>query len=103
MRAIASLGFEGAMSAMVSSIAPHACPRKGRRRTTPKFCAAGANGTNVRQWWSARRKAELAEGISLRGLTYRCANKAGLICSAPLYIFRVVLLLLRQRRGAGLG
>ena len=33
---------------------------------------------------------------------YTCTEKAGYINSAPLYICRVVLFLLRQRRGAGL-
>jgi hypothetical protein len=46
---------------------------------------------------------ELAEGISPRGLTYHCTENAGYINSAPLYICRVVLFLLRQRRGACLG
>jgi hypothetical protein len=36
-----------------------------------------------------------------RGLTYLCTEKAGYINSAPLYICRVVLFLLRQRCGAG--
>ena len=40
--------------------------------------------------------------LSPRGLTYLCTEKAGYINSAPLYICRVVLFLLRQRRGAGL-
>jgi hypothetical protein len=43
------------------------------------------------------RGLELAEGTSLRGLRCHCADKAGKIYSAPLYIFRVVLLLLQQR------
>jgi hypothetical protein len=46
---------------------------------------------------------ELVEGISPRGLTIFYTEKAGYINSAPLYCFRVVLFLLRQRRGAGLG
>jgi hypothetical protein len=46
---------------------------------------------------------EIAEGLSPRGLTYLCTEKAGYIDSAPLYICRVVHFLLRQRRGAGLG
>jgi hypothetical protein len=32
-------------SAIAPSIPPHACPRQGRRRPTPRFCAAVANGT----------------------------------------------------------
>ena len=82
-------------------------PRQRCRRPTPRSCAAGANGTNMCLWWSARSNAphqqlELVEGISPRGLTYLCTEKAGYINSAPLYICRVVLFLLRQRRGAGL-
>jgi hypothetical protein len=46
---------------------------------------------------------ELAESISPRGLAYQFTESAGYINSAPLYICRVVLFLLRQRRGAGLG
>ena len=49
---------------------------------------------------------ELAEGPPPRGLTSHCANeavKAIYAYSAPLYMCRVVLFLLRQRRGAGLG
>jgi hypothetical protein len=46
----------------------------------------------------------LVEGTSPRGLSYHCADEAGSIYSAPLHICQVVLLLLRQRRGAaGLG
>jgi hypothetical protein len=40
------------------------------------------------------QRLELVEGTSPRGLTYHCTNKAGNICSVPLYICRVVLLLL---------
>jgi hypothetical protein len=43
---------------------------------------------------------ELVEGTSPRGLPCQCTDKAGNIYSVPVYIFRVVLLLLRQRRGA---
>jgi hypothetical protein len=49
---------------------------------------------------------ELADGFSLRGLPCHCADEDGNIYSASLQICRVVLLLLRQRRGAagnGLG
>jgi hypothetical protein len=46
---------------------------------------------------------ELIEGISPRGLIYHCTEKTGYIAPAPLYICRVVLFLLRQRCGAGLG
>ena len=50
----------------------------------------------------SHQQLELVEGISPRGLTYLCIEKARYINSAPLYICRVVLFLLRQRRGAGL-
>ena len=49
-----------------------------------------------------RHQLELVEGISPRGLTYLCIEKAGYNNSAPLYICRVGLFLLRQLRGAGL-
>jgi hypothetical protein len=52
------------------------------------------------------RRLELVEGTSPRGFPCHCAELAGKIYSVPLYIFRVVLLLLRQFRGAagnGLG
>jgi hypothetical protein len=81
---------------------PQACRHTPAPKPTPRFCAAGGDGTNTRQFWSARRKAVLAEGTSPRGLTCHCADKAGYIYYAPLHICRVVLLLLRQRRGAGL-
>jgi hypothetical protein len=45
------------MRAIAPIMTPHACPPEGRRRPTPSFFAAGANGTNIRQWWSDRRKA----------------------------------------------
>jgi len=50
----------------------------------------------------SHQQLELVEGISPRGLTYLCTEKAGYINSAPLYICRVVLFLLRLRHGAGL-
>jgi hypothetical protein len=31
---------------------------------TPRFCAAGANGTDIRQCWSARRKATALDKYS---------------------------------------
>jgi hypothetical protein len=49
------------------------------------------------------QRLELTEGSSPRGLTCHYTDKAGYIYSAPLYNCRVVLLLLRQRRGAGFG
>jgi len=50
----------------------------------------------------SHQQLELVEWISPRVLTYLCTEKAGYLNSAPLYICRVVLFLLRQRRGAGL-
>jgi hypothetical protein len=64
MRAMASLGCGGAISAIAPIIPPNTCPRQGRRRPTPRFCAAGANGTNMRQCWSARRKATAIDKYS---------------------------------------
>jgi hypothetical protein len=52
---MASLGYGGAMRAIAQSIPPNTFPRQGRRMPTPRFYAAGANGTNMRQCWSARR------------------------------------------------
>jgi len=49
------------------------------------------------------QRLKLVVGASARRLTYHFADKAGYIYSSPLHICRVVLLLLRQRRGAGLG
>jgi hypothetical protein len=45
------------MRTIAQSMPPHACPRQGSRRPTPRSCAAGANGTNMGQWWSARSNA----------------------------------------------
>jgi hypothetical protein len=45
------------MRAIAPSMPPHTCLRQGRRRPTSRFCAADANGTDMRQCWSARRKA----------------------------------------------
>jgi len=59
-------GRAGAMRAIAPNMPPHACPRQGHRRPAPRFYAAGTSGTNMRQWWSVRRKAELAEGTSQR-------------------------------------
>ena len=49
------------------------------------------------------QRLELVKGASARGLTCHCADEAGYMCSPPLHICRVVLFLLRQRRGTGLG
>ena len=54
MRAIASLGCEGAMRAIASSMSPHATPRQG---PTPIFCALTADGiTTVQTYVSAAAK-----------------------------------------------
>jgi len=50
----------------------------------------------------SHQQLELVEVISPEGLTYLCTEKAGYINSAPLYICRVALFLLRQRSGVGL-
>jgi hypothetical protein len=50
-------------------------PRQRCRRPTPRFCAAGANGTNMCQWLSARSSATAIDFYSLRGLTYHCTDK----------------------------
>jgi hypothetical protein len=46
---------------------------------------------------------KLVEGMSPLRLTCHCTEKAGYIYSSSLKICRVAFLLLRQRRGAGLG
>jgi hypothetical protein len=100
-------GRAEAIRAIALSIPPHAFPRQDRRRPTPRFCAAGANGTTCvcggAPAAKLRPRLELVEGTSPRGLTCHCTDKAGNIYSVPLQICRVALLLLRQRRGAGLG
>ena len=54
MRAIASLGCEGAISAIASSMSPQVCPRQG---PTPIFCAAIADEiTTVETYVSAAAK-----------------------------------------------
>jgi hypothetical protein len=50
--------------AIALCVPPHICPRQGRRRPMPRFCAAGANGTNMRQCWNARRKATAIDSNS---------------------------------------
>jgi len=44
MRAVASLGCEGAMRAIASSMSPHVYTRQG---STPTFCAATASGITI--------------------------------------------------------
>jgi len=41
-------GRVGAMRATAPSMSPRAFPRQGRQMPTPRACAAGANGTNMR-------------------------------------------------------
>ena len=76
-------------------------PRRGafcRRRQRYKYSTVVERSPR-----SHGQRRELVEGPSPRGLSCPCTDKAGYIYSALLYIFRVVVLLLRQRRGAGLG
>jgi hypothetical protein len=54
MRAIASLGCEGAMRAIATSMSPHASPQQG---TTPIFSAATSGGITTVQTVSAAAKA----------------------------------------------
>jgi hypothetical protein len=56
--------------------------------------------------WSYGQRLELAESTLPRGLAFHCTVETGDIYTAPLNIYRVLHLLLRQRRGAagsGLG
>jgi hypothetical protein len=71
MRAMASWGCGGAMSDIAPSMPPHTFPCQGRWRPTPRFCAAGANGTNMRQCWSARSKATAIDKTRLRYVASR--------------------------------
>jgi hypothetical protein len=70
------------------------CHRRQRYKHTPVLERSPKS-------YSHRQK--LVEGMSPRGLTCHCTDEAGYIYSSSLYICRVALLLLRQRRGAGLG
>jgi hypothetical protein len=84
-----------AMRAIALSMPPHAHPQQGRRRPAPFFFAAGANGTNMRQWSSARPKSygqriELVQDASARGPACHCIDKAEYMYSSPLYICRTV-------------
>jgi hypothetical protein len=93
--------------AIALSTPPHACPQQERRRPAPFFfCRRRQQYKHAsvveRPPQSYGQRLKLAEGASARGLTCHCANKAGYMYSYPLNILRVVLLLLRQRRGAGL-
>jgi hypothetical protein len=54
------------MRTTAPSMPPHIFPRQGCRRPTASFCAAGANGTNMRQCWSARREATAIDKNSLK-------------------------------------
>jgi hypothetical protein len=46
------------------------------------------------------QRLELVEGTSPRGLSCHCTDKADNVYTFPLHIYRIGLLLLRQRRGA---
>jgi hypothetical protein len=104
-------GRAGATRATALSTPPHACPRQRRRRPTPRFRAADACGittleTCVSAAANPRPKSRTRRRTIARGLSCHCADTAGNIYPVPLYICRVVLLLLRQRRGVagnGLG
>jgi hypothetical protein len=93
-------GRAGAALAIASSLPTHVFPGQVFRSSTPRLCAAGAGGvTTVTRCASAAtcsygQQLELAEGSLPRGLPCHCADKAGNICSAPLCICRVALLLL---------
>jgi hypothetical protein len=52
------------MRTIALSMPPHAFRRQGCRRPTPRSCAAGANGTNMGQWWGARREAKASNSNS---------------------------------------
>jgi len=98
----------GAMRAIAPSMPPNACPRQERRRPTPSsFCRMRQRYKHAsaveRPPQSYGQRLVLVEGSSARGSTCHCADKAGFMCSSPMYICRFVLLPLRQRRGAGLG
>jgi hypothetical protein len=96
------VGRAGAMRAMAPSLPPHSfeahaevlCYRRQRY-----------NDASVVERPPHRygQQLELVEGISPRRLICHCTDKARYIYSATLHICRVVPLLLRQRRGAGLG
>ena len=100
----AALGA-GTTRTIASSIPPCVCPRHGFRGPTPSFFAVDAGGVttvetcagavaNLRQTTRTRRS-YIAARINLP-LATQADNKS----SAPLQICRVVLLLLRHRRGA---
>jgi hypothetical protein len=85
--------------------------RHGRRRPTPRCCAACAGDvTTAETSASAAAKLQklliLVEGTSPRGSNCHSTVKAGNVHSVELYICRVALFLLWQRRCAadsGLG
>jgi hypothetical protein len=87
----------GAVRAFVSSMPPHVCSRRGCP-PTPRLCAAGAGGvTTVDRCASAAaelRPTARTYRTSPRGSLRHCTDKAGNIYYVPLYICRVVLLLL---------
>jgi hypothetical protein len=73
------------------------CPRQGRRKPTPKFCAIGAGGISTVQTCVGGG----APVAKLRPATRtRRSHIAGRDKAAPLNFCRVVLLLLRKRCGA---
>jgi hypothetical protein len=64
---------------------------------TPRFFTCISGGAPAAK---LGQRLEVAKGTSPRGLNYHCTDTAANIYSAPFYISRVALLVLRQRRGA---
>jgi hypothetical protein len=101
MRAMASLGCEGAMRAIASSMSPHVFPQQG---PTPIFSAATAGGITAVQTVSAAAKTlpvqrpQLVKGKSSQGSRVSVQIEQYLLCSAAQ--LTSFLLLLRQRRGS---
>jgi hypothetical protein len=59
------------MRAITPSLPPHTYLGQGRRRPTPKYFATAADGTNMRQSWSARCKATAIGKIRRRYVAAR--------------------------------
>jgi hypothetical protein len=100
---------------IAQSTPPHVSPRQGRRRPTPRHvspqaCIHRFNCRRRRRRHNGRLKHVVARPSRSsandanppkvhrgNGFVATCADNYGTIYSAPLYICRVVLLLLRQR------
>jgi hypothetical protein len=87
----------GAMRTTAPSMPSNACPGRAAGDQRYKYVSVVERPQKC-----SDQQLELVEGISPRGLTCLCTEKARYINSVPLYICRVVYFLLRQRRGAGL-